>query len=80
MTSEPWQTPIGWLLAIFHLHHMATWVPNYRLRECFASHPRLQRAPRLTLRTSLRSAPLRLWDAAARRMIPFSALGTRAHA
>lgn len=57
-----------------HLHHMATRVPNYRLRECFDSHPRLQRAPRLTLRTSLRSARLRLWDAQARRMVPFSAL------
>ncbi len=25
-----------------HLHHVATRVPNYRLRECFDSHPRLQ--------------------------------------
>ena len=60
-----------------HLHHMATRVPNYRLRECFDSHPRLQRAPRLTLRTSLRSARLRLWDAPTQRMIPFSALATK---
>lgn len=59
-----------------HLHHMATRVPNYRLRECFDSHPRLQRAPRVTLRTSLRSARLRLWDAQGRRMVPFSALVT----
>ncbi len=59
-----------------HLHHMATRVPNYRLRECFDAHPRLQRAPRLTLWTSLRSARLRLWDARAQRMVPFSALGT----
>jgi omega-6 fatty acid desaturase (delta-12 desaturase) len=59
-----------------HLHHMATRVPNYRLRECFDSHPRLQQAPRLTLTTSLRSARLRLWDARSRRMVPFSALVT----
>ncbi len=57
-----------------HLHHLASRVPNYRLRECFDSHPRLQRAPRLTLWTSLRSARLRLWDAEARRLVPFSAL------
>jgi omega-6 fatty acid desaturase (delta-12 desaturase) len=57
-----------------HLHHLASRVPNYRLRECFHSHPRLQRAPRLTLWTSLRSARLRLWDAEARRLVPFSAL------
>ena len=58
-----------------HLHHLATRVPNYRLRECFDSHPRLQQAPRLTLRTSLRSARLRLWDAQIQRMVPFSAIG-----
>ncbi len=63
-----------------HLHHLATRVPNYRLRECFESHPRLQRAPRLTLRTSLRTARLRLWDAQARRMVPFSALVTTTQA
>ena len=57
-----------------HLHHMSTRVPNYRLRECFDSHPRLQQAPRLTLWTSLRSARLRLWDAQAQRMVPFSAV------
>jgi omega-6 fatty acid desaturase (delta-12 desaturase) len=59
-----------------HLHHLATRVPNYRLRECFDSHPRLRQAPRLTLRTSLRSARLRLWDAKAQRLVPFSAAVT----
>lgn len=60
-----------------HLHHLASRVPNYRLRECFASHPRLQRAPRLTLWTSVRSARLRLWDEESRRLVPFSALRGR---
>ncbi len=57
-----------------HLHHLASRVPNYKLRECFLSHPRLQSAPRLTLRSSLRSARLRLWDEQSRRLVPFSAL------
>ncbi|HXV08870.1 MAG TPA: fatty acid desaturase [Burkholderiales bacterium] len=57
-----------------HLHHMATRIPNYRLRECHDSHPRLRQAPRLTLWTSLRTARLRLWDEAAQRMVPFSAV------
>lgn len=56
-----------------HLHHLSSRVPNYRLRECFESHPRLQQAPRLTLRTSLSSACLRLWDEQAQRLVPFSA-------
>jgi omega-6 fatty acid desaturase (delta-12 desaturase) len=53
-----------------HLHHLASRVPSYRLRECFESHPRLQTAPRLTLRTSLATARLRLWDEDAQRLVP----------
>jgi omega-6 fatty acid desaturase (delta-12 desaturase) len=57
-----------------HLHHMATRIPNYRLRECFDSNAKLQQVPRLTLWTSLRTARLRLWDEQARRMVPFAAV------
>jgi acyl-lipid omega-6 desaturase (Delta-12 desaturase) len=57
-----------------HLHHMATRIPNYRLRECFDSDRRLQKVARLTLWTSLRSARLRLWDAKAGRLVPLSAV------
>jgi omega-6 fatty acid desaturase (delta-12 desaturase) len=60
-----------------HLHHMATRIPNYRLRECFDSNAKLQQVPRLTLQSSLRTARLRLWDEQARRMVPFSAVDFR---
>ena len=60
-----------------HLHHMATRIPNYRLRECFNSNSKLQQVPRLTLRTSLGTARLRLWDEQARRMVPFSAVASQ---
>jgi omega-6 fatty acid desaturase (delta-12 desaturase) len=73
---------LRWLsgnIGYHHLHHLASRVPNYRLRECFESDPRLQQAPRLTVRSSLRSAGLRLWDEHSRRLVPFSALqGARA--
>jgi omega-6 fatty acid desaturase (delta-12 desaturase) len=55
-----------------HLHHVASRVPNYRLRACYESHPRLRQAPRLTLRSSLGTARLRLWDEERQRLIPFS--------
>ena len=54
-----------------HLHHLSSRVPNYRLRECFESHPRLRQAPRLTLRSALGTARLKLWDEEARRLVPF---------
>lgn len=64
-------------IGFHHLHHLATRIPNYRLRECFKSHSRLQRVARLTLWTSLRSARLRLWDTRTQRMVPFAAVAPR---
>jgi acyl-lipid omega-6 desaturase (Delta-12 desaturase) len=54
-----------------HIHHLASRIPNYRLRECHEANPALQVAPRLTLRESLRCATLALWDAEQRRLVPF---------
>lgn len=54
-----------------HIHHLASRIPNYRLREAFESSPLLQEAPRLTLWTSLKCAGLKLWDEESRRMVGF---------
>lgn len=54
-----------------HIHHLSSRVPNYRLRECFDSDPRLREAPRLTLRGSLACAQLKLWDEDSARMVGF---------
>ena len=59
-----------------HIHHLASRIPNYRLRECFESSPALQSAPRLTLWSSLRSAGLKLWDEDAGRMVGFRRLSS----
>jgi omega-6 fatty acid desaturase (delta-12 desaturase) len=53
-----------------HLHHLSSRVPNYRLRECYLSHPLLRQAPTLTLRSSLDTARLRLWGEDAKRLVP----------
>jgi omega-6 fatty acid desaturase (delta-12 desaturase) len=45
-----------------HIHHLAPRIPNYHLRAAFESSPLLQRAPTLTLRTSLECARMKLWD------------------
>ncbi|MCC6593429.1 MAG: fatty acid desaturase [Xanthomonadales bacterium] len=54
-----------------HIHHLASRIPNYNLRAAFKSHPLLQRAPRLTLWSSLKSARLKLWDEDLQRMVGF---------
>ena len=59
-------------IGFHHIHHLALKVPNYRLQACFESSPRLQQAPTLTMRTSLRCARLALWDENSKRLVPFS--------
>ncbi|HSD74696.1 MAG TPA: fatty acid desaturase [Steroidobacteraceae bacterium] len=56
-----------------HIHHLAPRIPNYRLRAAFDSSPLLQRAPSLTLRTSLACARMKLWDEERQQMIGFPA-------
>ena len=55
-----------------HIHHLASRIPNYRLREAFESSELLRSAPRLTLWTSLKSARLKLWDEQSKRMVGFN--------
>ncbi len=54
-----------------HIHHLASRIPNYRLRECHESSPLLQAGPRLTFWSSLRCARLKLWDEDSGRMVGF---------
>jgi omega-6 fatty acid desaturase (delta-12 desaturase) len=54
-----------------HIHHLASRIPNYRLREAFESNPMLQAAPKLTLWSSLKCARLKLWDEELQRMVGF---------
>lgn len=66
--------PLHWFtgnIGYHHLHHLATRIPNYRLRECYESHPKLQQAPKLTLRSSLASIRMKLWDEDLGRMVGF---------
>jgi fatty acid desaturase len=57
-----------------HIHHLAPRIPNYRLRAAFQSSAQLQSAPRLTLRTSLECARMKVWDEDRGRMTGFPAI------
>ena len=65
-----WTGNIGY----HHIHHLASKVPNYRLRACFESNPLLQKAPRIRVFQSFRCARLKLWDESSKRLVPFSFL------
>lgn len=66
---------LNWLtcdIAIHHVHHLSSRIPNYRLRACLEALPDLQRiSPKLTLRAAIHSAGLALWDETSRKLISF---------
>ncbi len=59
-----------------HIHHLNPKVPGYLLPRCFAENPPLQEARYLSMRESLATARLALWDEAANRMVSFRELAS----
>jgi omega-6 fatty acid desaturase (delta-12 desaturase) len=49
-------------IGFHHVHHLNPRIPNYRLPQCHAAIPALQRVPALTLAGAWRSLSLALWD------------------
>lgn len=64
-------------IGLHHIHHLASSIPNYRLQECLDANPELAAVNRVTFRESLATAQLALWDAEARKLIPFRELAAR---
>jgi omega-6 fatty acid desaturase (delta-12 desaturase) len=56
-----------------HAHHVRPGIPNYRLRDCFDAIPELREVKPVTLRSSLGSLRLRLYDEEKREMVGFGA-------
>lgn len=66
--------PLPWLsgyIGVHHVHHLQSRIPFYRLPEVLRDHPRLGEIKRLTVRESLESARLHLWDEGSRRLLSF---------
>jgi len=63
---------LQWMTAnigIHHVHHLYSRIPFYRLVEVLRDHPALQNAQRMTIRQSLASVRLRLWDERSHRLL-----------
>lgn len=58
-------------IALHHIHHLDSQIPNYRLRACFNEIPLLQRVHRITIWQSFSCASLKLWDEVEQRMVGF---------
>jgi acyl-lipid omega-6 desaturase (Delta-12 desaturase) len=57
-------------IGFHHIHHLSPRIPNYRLEDCHNENPIFQIEP-LTLRTSLKSLHIRLWDEDHHKMIGY---------
>ena len=66
---------LHWLtgsIGFHHIHHLASRIPNYRLRACFEENLELQRGvKRVTLWGSFKAARLALWDESTQRLVSF---------
>ncbi len=63
-------------IGLHHIHHLCSKIPNYKLQECMDARPELKNINRLTLRESLKSLPLKLWDEQKNKMVRFKPVET----
>ncbi len=61
-------------IGFHHVHHLSPKIPNYLLRQCHEETPQFRGLATLTLRASLRSLRLRLWDEDRRMLVGFADL------
>lgn len=67
--------PLRWFsgnIGIHHVHHLYSRIPFYRLPEVIREHRALAEAQRLTIRESLATVRLHLWDEAQGRLTSFA--------
>ncbi|PZU09229.1 fatty acid desaturase [Sphingomonas sp.] len=58
-------------IGVHHVHHLCSTIPFYRMQNVLKAEPRLKGISRLTLRQSLGTIRLALWDEQSRRMLSF---------
>jgi omega-6 fatty acid desaturase (delta-12 desaturase) len=65
--------PLSWIVGnanFHHVHHLSAKIPNYNLRAAHESHPMFRRTPVVTLRSSIRTFRLKLWDTESESLVP----------
>ncbi len=64
-------------IGLHHLHHLRPRIPNYHLRQAYQETPAVQTVTPLTLRSSLKSLRLNLYDERRQQLIGFHELKGR---
>ena len=61
-------------IGFHHIHHLSSRIPNYNLEACHNAEPFFQQVPELTLRSSIKSIHLRLWDEESEKLVGYKYL------
>jgi len=61
-------------IGFHHVHHLSPKIPNYELERCHRENPTFQQVTTLTIRESIRTLRLKLWDEETGRMVGFGHL------
>lgn len=61
-------------IGIHHVHHLRTAIPNYNLQKCYNETPQVQDINQLTIRKSLKSLHLNLWDEQSKKLVSFRSI------
>lgn len=62
-------------IGLHHIHHVRPGIPNYHLQQCHDEMPAFHAVEAITLKKSLRSLQLALYDAEKRKLVSFSLVG-----
>ncbi|MGZ8190312.1 MAG: fatty acid desaturase [Methylococcaceae bacterium] len=68
---------LQWLvgnIGLHHIHHVKANIPNYNLQRCYNEVPALQTVTPMTIRKSLKSLWLNLWDEQRQKLVSFRAI------
>jgi omega-6 fatty acid desaturase (delta-12 desaturase) len=61
-------------IGLHHIHHVRPRIPNYYLQQCYDDIPALQAVEPLTIRKSLKSLWMNLWDEKQQKLVSFRSL------
>jgi omega-6 fatty acid desaturase (delta-12 desaturase) len=64
-------------IGLHHVHHVHAGIPNYNLQQCYHDIPALQAVEPLTIRKSLKSLWLHLWDEDQQQLVGLRSLKRR---
>ena len=65
-------------IGLHHIHHVRPSIPNYNLQQCYDDMPAFQAVVPLTIRTSIKSLRLVLYDEKQQKLISFHSLAALA--